>query len=249
MGYIRTVALLATLWLPNLSYAELSQWSLGAAAAYSPAVYKDTPANRLVIPVIGYEGEQIFLRGFTAGYRLLPLRSPHNVIFRLAYDPRTLHPKDSDDPQLRLLDKRGSTVLGGVSYQRQTAVGSWELTAGGDVAGQHNGLYAELAWRLPLRFQSWGVTPSIGYAYNSKHINHHLYGVSAAESLASGLPEFQAAHSGEWFIGSMAYWSFANDFRLSAGIRHMRLDSDTAASPVIGQRSATFLTFGLVYLL
>ncbi len=70
--------------------AEMNQWSLGVAAAYSPAVYKETPSSRVVIPLIGYEGENLFLRGFTAGYRLFPRRSPQNVTFRLMYDPRTL---------------------------------------------------------------------------------------------------------------------------------------------------------------
>ncbi|MGT0149703.1 MipA/OmpV family protein [Vibrio metschnikovii] len=81
------LTMLFTPWYVN---AEMSQWSVGVAAAYSPAVYKDTPSNRTVIPIIGYEGEHLFFRGFDAGYRLLPIRSQQNLILRLAYDPRTL---------------------------------------------------------------------------------------------------------------------------------------------------------------
>ena len=89
---------LSPMLLSTHTFAQMSQWSLGVAASYSPAVYKDTPSNKTVIPLIGYEGEHIFLRGFSAGYRLLPMGSPQNLIFRIVYDPRTLQPSDSDDP-------------------------------------------------------------------------------------------------------------------------------------------------------
>ncbi len=86
--------------IPPFAFAEFSQWSTGVVAAYSPAVYKNTPSNQVIVPMIGYEGEHVFLRGVSAGYRLMPIRSKKNVIFRLIYDPRTLQPKDSDNKQI-----------------------------------------------------------------------------------------------------------------------------------------------------
>lgn len=116
-----------------------------AAAAYSPFFYKDTPSNTTVIPMIGYEGEHIFLRGFSGGYRLYPIGAPQNIIFRFMYDPRTFQPEDSDNKAMQQLDERKSSVLGGVSYQMITHVGIVELTGGTDIGRTHNGLYAEAA--------------------------------------------------------------------------------------------------------
>lgn len=231
----------------SFAHAEMNQWSVGVAAAYSPAVYKDTSSNRTVIPVIGYEGEHLFLRGFTAGYRLMPMGSEQNIVFRLAYDPRTLKPEDSDDPQIQLLDKRKSTVLGGVSYQLRTLVGMWEASVGADVAGRHNGMYGEIAWRLPLRFSNWGITPAIGYSYNSDKLNNHLYGVSASESARSGLQEYDAGWDGQYFIGASAYWSITRSVRVNGGIRYSNLDSDLSDSPVVGRDTSVMGTLGIAY--
>jgi len=236
------------LLMSSMVHADMSQWSLGVAAAYSPAVYKDTPSNRTVIPVIGYEGEHIFLRGFDAGYRLFPQGSTQNIVFRVAFDPRTLKPSDSDDPQIRLLDKRKATVLGGVSYQLYTMLGMWEASLGSDIAGRHNGVYGELAWRLPIRFERWGITPSVGYAYNSDKLNNHLYGVSAHEAARSGLEKYDADWDGQYFIGATAYWAVTHNIRISGGIRYTNLEGDISASPVVGSSAGTMGTLGMVYL-
>lgn len=229
-------------------HAELSQWSLGVAAAYSPAVYKDTPSNRTVIPLIGYEGEHLFLRGFSAGYRLFPMQSQQNVVFRLMYDPRTLKPGDSDNAQIQLLDKRSSTVLGGVSYQLMTPAGMFETSAGTDIGDTHNGVYAELAWRFPLRFGSWGITPGIGYAYNSDKLNNHLYGVSSDESVRSGLPEYEAKWDGQYFVGLSAYWNIADTVRLVGNVRYTNLEGDLEESPIIDSGVNTTVSLGVAYL-
>lgn len=245
------------LWLKSLcltaviatlpAQAKVSQWSLGVAASYSPAVYKETPSNQTVIPVIGYEGEHLFLRGFTAGYRVLPVGSPHNVVFRAAYDPRTLKPEDSDNADIRLMDERKATVLGGVSYQAITLVGMFEVTLGSDLANRHNGVYAESAWRLPIRRNGWGVTPSLGYAYNSSRLNNHLYGVSAEEAARSGLPEFDADWDGQLFISASAYLHLTPSIRLSGGVRYTNIEGDIEASPLIESGVTTSANIGIAY--
>ncbi|PFG45869.1 outer membrane protein [Vibrio sp. ES.051] len=237
----------SALFFSSYSQAAGSSWSLGGAVAYSPAVYKDTDYNTTVIPLIGYEGEHLFFRGFSAGYRLLPVGSERNVIFRLAYDPRTLKPEDSDNAKIRLLDERKASVLAGVSYQVNTKAGTLEASAGTDVGDQHNGLYAELAWRLPLHFRGWGVTPSIGYAYNSEKLNNHLYGVSKAEEQRSSIKAFDADWDGHYFIGASAYLHLTRKVRLTGSIRYLNLDGDLADSPILERGIATTGTLGVSY--
>ncbi|MGY3570127.1 MipA/OmpV family protein [Vibrio paucivorans] len=227
--------------------ADISQWSLGVAASYSPAVYKDTPSNQTVIPVVGYEGEHLFLRGFSAGYRINPVGSVQNVVFRLVYDPRTLKPSDSDNEQIQKLDERDSTILGGVSYQLITMVGMFEATAGTDVGRTHNGLYAEAAWRLPIRKRGWAITPSIGYAYNSQNLNNHLYGVSGEEAMRSGLTKFDADWDGQYFIGASAYLHITPRVRVTGGVRYTNLEGDIERSPIIESGVNTTANVGVAY--
>ncbi|WP_117234547.1 MipA/OmpV family protein [Vibrio maerlii] len=236
--------------IPTVAQAKISQWSLGAAASYSPAVYKDTDSNKTVIPVVGYEGEHLFLRGFTAGYRLAPLGSPQNVIFRLGYDPRTLKPEDSDNEIIsKYVDEREATVLGGISYQVITLAGIFEMGGGTDVGGTHNGLYAEASWRLPIRRKGWGFTPSIGYSYNSERINNHLYGVSTSEAKKSSgqLEAFDADWDGQYFIGLSGYAYVTPNVRVTGGVRYTNLEGEIEKSPLIESGVYTSVNFGVAY--
>ncbi len=244
--YTSIVSAVSLLVSPSV-LAEFSQWSTGIVAAYSPAVYKDTPSNRVVVPMIGYEGEHVFLRGVSAGYRLNPIRSKQNVLFRLIYDPRTLQPQDSRNEQIRLLDKRSAAVLGGVSYQLATPAGLLETSAGVDITNTHNGMYAEMAFRLPIRFKGWGVTPGVGYSYNSAKLNNHLYGVSQAEAARSGLSEFEADWAGQYFVGASAYWSVIDNVLLVGTVRYSNLSGALKASPVIGDSAATTAAIAITY--
>lgn len=230
-----------------IAHAKVSQWSLGVAASYSPAVYKDTDSNRTVIPLVGYEGAHIFFRGFSAGYRLNPIGSPQNIIFRLGYDPRTLKPEDSNNANIQLMDEREATVLGGVTYQMVTMAGIFEVGAGSDIGGTHNGLYAEAAWRLPIRMKGWGITPAIGYSYNGEKLNNHLYGVSASEAARSGFDEFDADWDGQYFIGLSTYFNLAKNVRVNGGIRYTNLEGDIEKSPLIESGINTVATVGIAY--
>ncbi|OBT13958.1 hypothetical protein A9264_02125 [Vibrio sp. UCD-FRSSP16_10] len=240
---------LAIVLVSLTSSPVIASWSLGVGASYSPAVYKDTPSNKVVIPIIGYEGEHVYLRGFTAGYRIWERRSPHNVIFRLAYDPRTLHPSDSDDPIIQQVDKRKSTGLGGVTYQYvNRSVGQFQVTFAGDVAGVHDGMYAETVYSVPIRTQRWMLTPSIGYSWNSSKLNNHLYGVSAEEAARiNGLQEFTPDGDGEFFLSLRGVFKFTQHIIATAGVRYTNLEGDLEASPLLDKTDSFAVNMGVVY--
>ncbi|CAM4080323.1 MipA/OmpV family protein [Vibrio neonatus] len=234
------------LFTPGVAMAT---WSLGVGASYSPVVYKDTPSNKVVIPVIGYEGEHLYLRGFTAGYRVWERRSPHNLVFRLAYDPRTLQPSDSDDPIISQVDKRKSTVLSGVSYQYSNrAIGQIEVTLAGDILGVHNGLYAETVYRIPFRGPRWMLSPSVGYSWNSSKLNNHLYGVSQQEAdRIAGLDAFAPDGDGQFFLGLSGLFKFSERIMGTAGVRYTNLEGDLEKSPLLDSTDSFNVNLGLVY--
>ncbi len=229
--------------------AAYSQWSIGAAVSYSPVIYQDTPSNIVAIPMVGYEGEHLFFRGFNAGYRMLPVGSPQNVVFRLIYDPRTFKPEDSTNTNMQLLDERDSAILGGVSYQLITQVGMFEASVGTDIGNTHNGLYSEAAWRLPLRMNGWGLTPSVGYSYNSERINNHLYGVSQSESTATGgaIDAFDADWDGQFFLGLSGYMFVTKNIRLTGSIRYLNLEGGLENSPIVEHTTSSTATIGASY--
>lgn len=230
------------------STSSWATWSLGVGASYSPAVYKETPSNRVVIPIIGYEGEHFYYRGFTAGYRIWERRSPHNIVFKLAYDPRTLQPKDSDDPFIQQLDKRKSTGLAGVTYQYlNRSIGQLEFTVAGDVLGRHDGMYGEAVYRLPFRGERWMLTPSAGYSWNSSKLNNHLYGISQSEADRLGVDSFSPNGDGQFFVGLRGLIKITEHIIFTGGVRYTNLEGDLEDSPLLGDTDSTSLNIGLVY--
>ena len=242
-GLIVGSALLAA---ANVS-ENISQWSIGAAAAYSPSFYKETPSNTTVIPMVGYEGEHLFLRGFTGGYRLFPVGTPQNIIFRFGYDSRTFKPEDSDNIQMQKLDERKATILGGVTYQAITHIGLFEIGAGSDIGNTHNGIYAEAVWKLPIRRKGWAITPSLGYSYNSERLNNHLYGVSAEEAQRSGIEEFDADWDGQFFVGLSTYFHLTSNIRVTGGLRYVNLEGNLEKSSMIEHTASTTGNVGIAY--
>ncbi|MCL9782315.1 MipA/OmpV family protein [Vibrio sp. S4M6] len=247
------IAATAISCVPMVASAEMSEFSLGAIASYSPRVYKDTPSNKTVFPMVGYEGEHFFIRGLGAGYRLFPLGGREggafrqNIVFRLKYDPRTLKPSDSTDPQIQQLDERKTSIFGGVGYQLITPVGLFELAGMTDTLGRSNGSYAQLSWKVPLMFKNWGIIPSAGYTYDDSKLNNYLYGVSAAESARSGIREFNAGADGSYFITLQSYLDITKRVRVTASVTYRNLEGDIEKSPIIESGVNTTTALGVSY--
>ncbi len=55
-------------------------------------------------------------------------------------------PGDSDDHQLRRLDRRKSTMMAGVSYAHHTQYGFLRTSLAGDTLDNSNGIVWDLAW-------------------------------------------------------------------------------------------------------
>lgn len=232
-----------------MTIAAPSPWSIGVGTSYSPAIYRGTPTNRTVIPIVGYESEHLFFHGFNMGYRIMPRDSTHNIVIRAIYDPRTFKPGDSDIADMKRLDERGNTVLAGLSYQYRTPFGMLETSMGADILGVHNGVYGEVAWRLPLRFKQASITPSFGVSYNDNRLNQHLYGVSKLESDRTNgrIDQFNIGGSGLFFVGFSAYVTIAEHLTINAGVRYTNLDHDIENSPILDSTVSTTANIGLTY--
>ena len=101
-----------------------------------------------------------------------------------------------------------------------------------------------MACAYPTR--AMGITPSIGYSYNSKRLNNHLYGVSQQEATELVLSHFDAGWNGQYFAGLsglltslliFGYW----------GVRYTNLDGDIAKSPII-KRGVYTSNIGIAYI-
>lgn len=227
--------------------ALAGELSVGAITSYSPAVYKGLGTNIEPFPMIGYEGSHVYLRGTSAGYSLRPQGSPLNLIFGVAYDPRTLKPEDSSNVDIKKLDERKAGVLGGATIQNISQIGLLEFSIGTDIANNHNGLYAETVWKLPIINSLYTIIPEVGYSYNSKKLNNHLYGVSSEESAKTNFDEFDAGYNGMFFVGLNTQVHLFRNVTILSSIRYSNLDSGLSKSPIIDSSNAISATLGFNY--
>ncbi|MGR5149452.1 MipA/OmpV family protein [Photobacterium alginatilyticum] len=229
--------------------AFAGEFSLVAVTSYSPAVYKGQGTNVEQFALLGYEGRHLYVRGTSAGYSLNPLGSPLNLILGVGYDPRTLHPEKSSNVDVQQLDQRKAGVFGRVSLQAISQAGELEVSIGTDLANNHNGLYVEAVLRLPVSKELHTFVPEIGYSYNSKKLNNHLYGVSYNESRKTDFDSFDAGSNGAFFIGLNTQFRLYRQVTIFSSVRYSNLDSGISQSPVIESSRAISAVVGFSYTL
>lgn len=76
--------------------------------------YKGYDSEAYLIPAVSYDGDSFWFRGLGGGYYLW--NDAADTLSVMAYwSPMYFKPDDSNDHQLRRLDKRKSTMMAGVS--------------------------------------------------------------------------------------------------------------------------------------
>lgn len=241
---ISSMSLLAMLMSP-FANAELG---LGLTATYSPNVYKGGDTQVTPFPMFSYDNGHFFIEGVEAGYRLMPKGSMSNIVLFAAYDPRTLDASESDDADIKKLDDRDASFVGGVAYVLTSGNAKFRVGAGTDIGAVHNGMYAEARASYHIPMGPIGVIPAIGYSFNSDKLNEHLYGVSASEAARTRFNEFNPNWSGRYFVGLSGYMYLYKNLRLTGGVRYENLDSKIENSPILAGTTSVMGNIGVSYL-
>lgn len=223
-------------------------WSLGVAVIHSPSPYKSLSNQNLLIPLVGYEGRHLYLRGPAAGYYLSRSQA-FTLSLAVQLAPSRLNTADARDPQIRQLDDRQFSVLGGLKGQWRSAAGHWSATLATDISGRHHGQYAELAWDYPLQMPTSALqlSPGVGVNYYSPDYARYYFGVSADEAQRSGLALWQPTEAINPFVQLSVRWRMAQRWQAIASLRQMWLDSPLKNSPLVSGQSAVSAFAGISY--
>ena len=85
-----------------------SQWTVGAGVGVINSPYKQYDRDVYPVPVVTYEGDNVWFRGLGGGYYLWN-DTADKLSIMAYYDPTHFKPGDSDSHALRQLDKRKSS--------------------------------------------------------------------------------------------------------------------------------------------
>lgn len=229
----------------NSAFAE-GKWSLGAAALIESFPYKGVDTKVYPAPIIGYEGEDFYFRGFNAGYYLWNDKTD-KLSVAAWYNPLHFRPKDSDDRALRQLDRRKSTMMAGLSYAHYTQYGYLRTILGGDVLGESEGITWDLAWLYRYSNGALTIIPGIGATWNSENQNDYYYGVSRGESSRTGVNRYDADSDWNPYVELTVNYALNDSWSVYGMGRYIHLGSEIKDSPMVDTSWSGVMLTGVTY--
>ncbi|MCU5775771.1 MipA/OmpV family protein [Erwiniaceae bacterium BAC15a-03b] len=221
--------------------------SLGMSVIYSESPYKSGQDRYYPVPIINYEGENFYFRTLSAGYYLWKDQQDQLSLTVLG-SPQNYDPDDSDDGDMKALNKRRMTVMAGASYRHTAEWGIVRTTLVGDVLNNSNGIIWDLTYLYPFKFgDDLSVTPGLGVLWNSANQNRYYYGISGSESARSGLNSYDPDDSWSPYVELSFDYKVNQNWRASLVGRYTRLGDEIKDSPMVDKSSQAMVWTGLSY--
>jgi outer membrane protein len=195
---------------------------------------------------VTYEGDNFWFRGLGGGYYLWNDNADKLSVMAY-YDPMHFKPGDSDNNQLRRLDKRKSSMMAGLSYVHNTQYGFLRTALLADVLDNSNGFVWDLAWLYRYTNGGLTLTPGIGVEWNSDKQNDYYYGVSGAESRRSGLNSYDSDSGWNPYLELTANYRFLGDWSVYGIARYTRLSDEITDSPMVDKSWSGLISTGITY--
>lgn len=240
LPWVCTLIFTVGLILQTLPAKAEDQWMVGAGGRFSSSPYKGY-TSWSPTPILGYEGEYAYIRGLQAGIKLFKLPWLEISAFA-AFDPTSFHSRYTDSRQLKQLDDRFESLLAGVAARVRLPFGALHAKAAAEVL--HNGgVTAELGYSYRWQWGAFEVAPSAGLRWYSAAYQQYYYGVSASESLRSGLRKYTPVDGVDPYAGLRLGYAFSEQWNVMGGVDVAFLNAQVQNSPMTdkGARFTTYL--------
>ncbi|WHN65300.1 MipA/OmpV family protein [Cysteiniphilum sp. QT6929] len=225
-------------------------WAVGVGSLFSPNPYKATKDSYLFFPMINYKGEDLSIVGPYIGYKVIKNKFASLSVEGFLY-PQTFDPANSDNTQLSQLNKRHYMFMGGISGQITTPYGRLQLGLNTDLTVGTHGWIANVHYTKPLIFEhgkhDFVIIPGAGVMWTQDKILDYYYGVSASESLTSGLPEYTVKSAFSPYISLSLIYRYNKNWSVGSAFQINQLSTTVKHSPMVGEwyvfTSALSLTY------
>ncbi|MDT3252500.1 MipA/OmpV family protein [Serratia sp. root2] len=240
-SYINIFLIFASLIYPTVSSA--ASWSLGAAAMLNDYGYVDTDAKTQGLPTVNYEKGNFYIHSLAAGYYLL--NTPKDRISVITYySPLGFDPDDSNNRQMKSLDKRDGTLMAGMAFTHKEKWGVIRASLAGDTLDNSNGVVGDVAFLYPIKVGKLRLVPGIGAVYNNGNQNDYYYGIGHAEAKRSGFSTYSAGESWSPYVELSANYQFNEHWYALASVRVVQLSSEITDSPMVDKDISSQVLLG-----
>jgi outer membrane protein len=220
-----------------------SKLYVGAGAVISSKPYEGIDSKIYGVPILGYEGDRLYLRGISGGYRLLrhkgwsvgPMLRPRFE----GYDA-------SDSRALSGMDDRRRTLEAGLDLSWQTDWGLLSAVALTDLLGEHDGQEIEFSYTVLLPYAGFNFIPSVGLRWRSDDLVDYYYGVRPDEARA-GRPAYVPGATLTPVVRLAVRRKVSTHWGLLLGFQYEWLDSEITDSPIVEDSTSLSLLVGAAY--
>lgn len=223
-----------------------TKFSLGAGVIASTDFYKNYDKNVIPLPVINFESGRFYFRTLGAGYNLWK-NEHHQFAINTYYSALQFNPSDTDNQQLKQLNKRRSTMMAGVIYRHNADWGIIRTAFSADVLNNSNGLLADAAYLYTIDSGNWHFVPGIGVLWASKKQNKYYVGVSQNEANRSGLSSYQPGDSWSPYVEMTLGYKITKNWKTLLVGRVTKLDNEINDSPMVAKDYNTTLAATINY--
>ena len=220
--------------------------TVGFGAGWTDSPYKGTGSVYTPVPSIKYDNGLFYLDTFSAGVHLYN-QDNQTISAGLSYLPLRFKRSDSDDHQMKQLNKRNSTMLANVNYKLTTQYGIFTTRFSADVLNESNSMIVDANYSYAFSSEKWRIVPAAGINWvNDKH-NDYYYGISNSESARSGLAAHHAKNSLTPYVSLMGHYAITPHIGAYTGLTVHQLTGDAKNSPMVAHSTVSTVFTGLNY--
>lgn len=241
--------LLATICFVNPSLAVGDELKIGVGAAVVPQFEGADEYRFIPFPSLSFENDLLTVRNRGLGVEADFIPSPAFGLGPIISYDLGRKPDNIDDPVVsRLREIDGTLRIGGFVETGVPLGGLESLEAGKPVilsariAGQQatdtdQGFTGTGSLSLIMPMDRWTVGTSISTTYASSDYMNTKFGITPADSAASGLPQYNAqAGFKDVGVGFFTSYKLDENWSVNGVARYSRLIGDAADSPIVQQR-------------
>ena len=215
---------------------------VGVAGYSAQSAVRSRATQQTLLPYLFADYGPFFARVDTLGFKVLPVGSGYlELIGRVSQEGW----RANTGALLGLKDRKTPMPFGVGTFQ-QTSYGAFIFNAFVD-AGPSRGSLIEATYFAEVKLGSLSLYPQLGLESRSAKYADYLYGVTAAESLASGYAQYKAGTSTIPVLGLAGDYLLTEDWVVNLQLRRKWLGPAISNSPLVVGKTQDMGYIGLSY--
>ncbi len=219
------------------------EWFVGAGVIVVSKPYRGVDSKVYPMPLFGYDGERLYLRGITGGYRLFKgERWSLGPILR----PRIEGYEAGDSSVLAGMRDRDPSLDAGIDLSWRADWGLLSAAIVTDVLGRHDGQELGVSYTARFPYGGFDFFPSAGLRWRSSNLVDYYYGVRGDE-VRAGRPAYEPGDTITPVVRLTVRRKIVTKWVALASAQYEWFGSEITDSPIVEDDYAVSLMLGLAY--